>query len=258
MDTRPLYHWTAWMWGRVSISPCCSRLPPTTTITMGDIENPLGFLIRELSDQNYEQSFACYRFWFDVGKTYHQLPPDQLFDAIWKNRGGKFLNPVYGSLIHSTAHSILRFASDVESDPAFAPYNSGLQDRLRSRSLREFFSNNLIAVADNANRYKNSYSREFCIDANLIAHWANLGCVEEAVIRNLILQSLISHPKLYNHQADALIVLFKLAGATFGAYADPSVVNRCFELLKNHYDYCAEKTRLVKVRAPHSKRRPPS
>ena len=33
---------------------------------------------------------------------------------------------------------------------------------------------------------------------------------------------------------DALIILFKLAGATFEAYADPSVVDRCFELLKGH------------------------
>ena len=39
---------------------------------------------------------------------------------------------------------------------------------------------------------------------------------------------------MYDHQADALIILFKLAGATFEAYADPSVVDRCFELLQGH------------------------
>ena len=53
----------------------------------------------------------------------------------------------------------------------------------------------------------------------------NLGYVEEAAIRDRILQSLISHPKLYGHQADALTTLFKLMGATFEAYADPSVLN---------------------------------
>ena len=57
------------------------------------------------------------------------------------------------------------------------------------------------------------------------------------MIRDHILQSLISHPKLYDHQADALIILLKLAGATFAAYADPSVVDRCFELLKHHKFY---------------------
>jgi hypothetical protein len=78
---------------------------------------------------------------------------------------------------------------------------------------------------------------EFYADTNRIAHWANIGYVEEAAIRNHILQSLISHPKLYEHQAGALIILFTLAGATFGAHADPSVVDRCFELLKDYsYD----------------------
>ena len=74
----------------------------------------------------------------------------------------------------------------------------------------------------------------FYADANLIAHWTNLGYVNEAAIRNHILQSLISHSKLYDHQANALIILFKLAGATFGAYVDPSVVDRCFKLLQDH------------------------
>ena len=57
---------------------------------------------------------------------------------------------------------------------------------------------------------------------NLIACWANLGFVEESVIHNHLLQSLISHPKLYNHQAYALIILFRLAGATFCQGITPS------------------------------------
>ena len=111
------------------------------------------------------------------------------------------------------------------------PHNSGLQTRLCALTLREFFNNNLRICCGNGN------GDNICADANLIAHWANLGYVEEAVIRNHILQSLISHPKLYDHQADALIILFKLAGTTFEAYADPSVVDRCFELLKGHKYY---------------------
>ena len=61
-------------------------------------------------------------------------------------------------------------------------------------------------------------NRIFALDSNLIAQWANLGYVEETAIRNRILQSLISFRKLYDHQADAMIVLFKIAGATFEAY----------------------------------------
>ena len=38
---------------------------------------------------------------------------------------------------------------------------------------------------------------------------------------------------MYEHHVNALTILFKIAGATFGAYVDPAVVDRCFELLKN-------------------------
>ena len=93
--------------------------------------------------------------------------------------------------------------------------------------------------------------RGFCEDTNLVAHWTNLGLVGEAAIRNHILQSLISHPMLYNHQADALIVLFKLAGAAFEAYAGPSVVDRCLELLNGRYSHDSVKGGLIRVRKPH-------
>ena len=69
-------------------------------------------------------------------------------------------------------------------------------------------------------------------------------------------QSLISQPALWDHQADALIILFKLAGATFEAYADPSVVDRCFELLKGKYQsgdgYHGPRVKrgLIQVRTP--------
>ena len=227
--------------------------PTTTTATaaMENFGNPLGLLVRNLSDENYAQSVVCYRFWFDIGRTYHQLPPDPVFDAIWNHRGASSVNPACGQLIHPTAHLILRFARDAESDSTFAGHNVGLQTRLCSMTLREFFSKNLLAVA-----YGGYYqlegggsAREFFADVNLIAHWINLGFVGEDVIRDQILQSLISHPKLYNHQADALIVLFKLSGAAFGAYAVPSVVDRCFKLLNGH-NHTADKKKQVQVCVP--------
>ena len=194
---------------------------------MDDIDNALGSAVQQLSDNNYAHTLAFYRLWLDIGQTHHRAPSDQIFDAIWNNRGVSS-SMEGGQVIHPTSRLIVRFASDVESDHLLSPYSSELQRRLCARSLREFFNGNLRACCGDG------IGGNICVDANLVAHWANLGYVEEAVIRNHILQSLISHTKLYDHQADALIVLFKLAGATFGAYTDPLVVDRCFQLLKDH------------------------
>ena len=231
------------------------RSPPAT-VAMGDtIDKALGLVIRNLSDKNYAESLASYRFWFDIGQTYYQISPDKTFDVIWKNRAASSSIDVGSGqqLIHSNAHSIVRFAADAESGHAFGPHSPGLQSRLCARSLQEFFSDNVAAVWSGSS----SASPDFYADANFIAHWANLGYLEEAAIRDHILQSLtISRQTLACHQADALIILFKLAGATFEAYADPSVVNRCFELLKNcypqdYYDYNGWKRQLIQVSAPH-------
>jgi hypothetical protein len=213
---------------------------------MDGLQRALDSVVCELSDQNYEQSLAFYRFWFNIGQTYHQIPPGLIFDTILENRGINWTYHARGEIFHPTAHLILRFASDAESDPIFAPYNFRLQSRLCARILQEFFNSNLEAVWQG--KYGNKWS--LWADANLIARWANLGYVEKTAIRNHILQSLISHPKLYNHQADALIILFKLAGATFEAHADPSVVDRCFDLLKDHYNGNSVEGKLVQVRAP--------
>ena len=122
------------------------------------------------------------------------------------------------------------------------PHNPGLQSRLCARSLQGFFSDNLWQTKNPGGTWAS-----FCADVNLVAGWANLGYIEGAAIRNHILQSLISHPELYDHQADALIILFKLAGATFEAYADTSVIDRCFELLEHHYSENPMKNQLVQV-----------
>jgi len=205
---------------------------------MEEIDKALGTAVGRLSDQNYSQSLDFYRVWFEIGQTYHQIPSDQVINAIWNNRvTGSTINFASSSnLIHSTAHLILRFASDAESDHLLGPYNSGLRTRLCARSLQNFFADNLRLTP----HWNDKSFYDFCTDANLIAHWANIGYVEETAIRNHILQSLISHATLHYHQAYAIIILFKLAGPTFEAYADPSVVNRCFELLKNYRLYAPE------------------
>jgi hypothetical protein len=258
--------------------------PPTATIAMADIQTVLRLAVEEiLSDSNYKQPPAFYRVWSEIGQTYFEIPSDQISDAIWdkrttittkSNQPGyhnsslpkQTMDPVSHKLIHPTAPSILRFASDAEPGHIPAPQSTGLQHRLCIKTLRDFFSSNLTAVWQLTDAWHEELKQRghqkyalffqsgtlqcFYGDTNFIAHWANLGYVDEVAIRNHILQSLISHPKLHDHQADALIILFKLAGATFEAYADPSVVDRCFELLKDNYTRDSTDWELLQVRTP--------
>ena len=42
---------------------------------MGDtINKALGLVIHNLSDENYAESLASYRFWLDIGQIYYQTP----------------------------------------------------------------------------------------------------------------------------------------------------------------------------------------
>ena len=214
---------------------------------MDNIRRALDSVVPKLSDENYDQSFAFYRFWLDIGQNYHQIPPDLVFDVILNNRATDSMNVGRGELTQTNAHLVVRFAGDAESDHILAPHNAGLQSHLCTRILQDFFSDNLGFVWGVETGSWNS-TGYFYANTDLIARWANLGYVEEVTIRNHILQSLISYPKLYDHQANALIVLFKLAGATLEAYADPSVVDRCFELLKGHCSRDSVKWKLVQVR----------
>ncbi|KAF9646049.1 hypothetical protein BDM02DRAFT_320358 [Thelephora ganbajun] len=198
---------------------------------MRNIQRALGSVIGRLSDQNYEQLLDYCRFWFEIGQTYSQIPSDLIFETIWANRE---TGPSPPGLIYPNAHLILRFASDAESDHILAPYSAGLRSRLYARILQEFFDSDL-GVVYNESGYWSPASGRFYMDVNLIAHCTNLGYIDESTIRNHILQPLISHPALHDHHAYALTILFKLAGATLGAYVDPSVVDRCFELLRGHH-----------------------
>jgi hypothetical protein len=202
---------------------------------MENIQKSLSLAVGRISDQNYEWTFAFYCLWFDIGQTYHQVPSDLVLDTILDNRVGISSTPTSCELIHPAAHLIPCFVGGAESDQVLAPHSSKLRSRLCTRILQDFFSSNAGFVwSMNSGGWENS-AGYFHANTNLIAHWANLGGVEETAICDHILQSLISHPKLYGHQADALIILFKLAGATFGAYTDPSLVDCCFKLLKDHY-----------------------
>ena len=215
---------------------------------MEKIRKALNILISRISEQNYDESFAFYRLWLDITQNYSQKYPDRIFDSLFDNRGAQGLTDNINKLTHSTAHLIVRFAGDVESDSILGPYAIGLQNRLCTKILQEFFENN-IGIVQDTELHGYTFQAQFIANANFIAHWANLGYIEESAIRNHILQSLISHPeKLYYHQADALIVLFKLAGATFKEYVDPSVIDRCFERLKDRYGSSATWNQVVQAR----------
>jgi len=194
---------------------------------MENIRKALDSAVSKISDQHYEQSFAYFLFWFKIGQTYSQISPDLIFDSIYERRGSSPYSP-QSDFIYPAAPLILRFANDIESDPTLAPYSPGLRTRFCAKVLQGFFDRDLRIV------YCGSIYGNFCTDINFVAHCANLGYLEEDTIRDHILQSLISHGTLYDHQAIALAILFKIAGATFAAYVDPIVVDRCFELLKNH------------------------
>ena len=163
-------------------------------------------------------------------------------------------------LVKSSSRPTLRFEKDAELDRILSPHNFRLQGRLSARSLQDFFSNNLTAVEYKEQNYGGSTEGEFYADTNPLGQPRIRGGSCDPQRHFTIL---ISHPILRDHQVDALLILFKLAGATFEAYADSSVVDRCFELLKGHkftsaypsydqryHDYLQPRTALVQVRAP--------
>ena len=197
---------------------------------MKNIQKALGLAISGLSDERYEQSLDHFRLWFRIGQKYCQDLPELIFDAIYGYRMKGSWNDDHYLKGYSPGHLIPRFVDDLESDPLFAPYGMGLQSRFCARIVQEFFDGN-VETMGTGNDWATT---QFYTDVNLIAHCTNLGYIEEDMIRDYILQSLISHPKLHDHQADALLILFKIAGATFEACVDPPIVDRCFLLLKNH------------------------
>jgi len=184
-----------------------------------EIQQALGSVIDEISDKIIVKPPTTPEQ--DSSKT----PSDTILGAIWSNRKVKLVDPGRGKLDHPIAHLIVRLARDVELDHVFAPHSDGFQNRLSVKILLGFFRDNLRAIWYDGSSLFSHIKRGFCADANLLPHCANFGCIKEDGICDDILQSLIYRPKLYDHQADALIVLLKPAGATDEAYAGRSAVS---------------------------------
>ena len=109
------------------------------------IQRGLYTTISKLSDQNYDQSFPFYRFWFDIAQAHSEVTLDQIFDAIWDNRGAgaTAISPRCGKLILPNALLALRFTGDAESDSILAPHSVGLRIRLCAKFLKEFFEDSM-------------------------------------------------------------------------------------------------------------------
>ena len=212
---------------------------------MSNLQSTLGDLLKNLSEKNYDESLAQYCFWSNIGSAHGHISRYNVGDSLWQIAQPSTLNHPK-EVIHPTVHLLIRFIKGMEADQKLSRYTIGLHERRCASGLYAFFEDNISLV-----RAEQSYGNRtstFLTNVNLIAHWANLGYVAEEIIRGQILQSLISYPKLYSHQADALIILFKLAGATFEAYADPPVVNRCFESLRGRNSRDPAREKLIQVR----------
>jgi len=198
---------------------------------MPSIQQTLRCLVDRLSEKNYDRSSAQYRFLLDVGITHGRVDRNDVCNDIGRiAQPGRFKD----SLNNPTTQLLIRFIEDIEADQKTSRHALKLHERLSTSALDDFFSQNLN-IMGNFDPMTWATWATFLTNANLIARWANLGYIEEETIRNRILQSLINHPEPLANQADALIILFSVAGATFGAYADPSTVDRCFELLRCVY-----------------------
>ena len=198
-------------------------------------------LLLALSEENYSQTFSAYRRWIEleatrVGVTSRKLYNDVLGSTgpgpglMWPpksyvSRGSRYIS---GQLIHNNAQLLLRFVTDAEQDPTLSAYAVGLHEQLCRSSLDEFFKQILGCTPASTE----VQLREFYTQTNFIAHWVNLGYVRLEDVRDHILQSLAMNPTVQTHQLNSLMILLKISGATFAAYADPSVMDHCCDLLK--------------------------
>lgn len=163
---------------------------------MSNLHATLCDLAKGLSEDNYDRSLAQYRFWLDIGVAYGHINRGQVNNDA---RQMIMSEPDYSRnddvrLIHPTAHLFFRFTRDME-DHLISWSASEFHRGNCAGSVASCFEENLALMK----RVEGRQLRSFLTQMNFIASWANLGFVEEAVIRNHILQSLISQPKLYDH-----------------------------------------------------------
>ena len=193
-------------------------------------------LLNSLSEENYDRVFFAYRHRIKLIAKRVGVTNSRLYHDVLASTRPELISPprpsdnqtMVGELIHSNARLLLRFVTDAEQDPTLSTYAVGLHEQLCRSTLDEFFKQTL--------GYRSgatfAQSSELHTRTNLIAHWVNLGYVELEDVRDHILQSLTLYPIAPTPQLNSLLILLKIAGATFAAYVDPSVMDHCCNLLK--------------------------
>ena len=210
---------------------------------MGTWPKFLGNLVSHLSEENYERTLSDYRFWMKIGTTHGWIPDNQLQNDISENMQPHVVfSPPSPQLIHPTTHLLLKFITDVELNPV-----SSTHARLCHSSLKDFFTT--LLDFDSRTKFECPELGRFYTNVNFLAHYVNLGYLNVEDVRDHILQSLTFRPDPDFYHWCSLLILLKIAGATFAAYVNPSVMDRCIHVLKSkNYQSLAVAT-LAKVRA---------
>ena len=216
---------------------------------MGGVPDFLRKLVSGLSEKNYEQTLFDYRFWMKLGAEHGLISQGQLYNDIRARINPDLVYPSSKQLIHPTGRLLLRFVTDVGLDPALSTYASDAHDRLCRSSFEGFVTDNLDFMS--GSRVTDSDFCRFYTNANFLAHCINLGHLSREDVRDRILQSLTFRPTIQPHQFNSLIILLKISGSTFAAYAAPLVLDRCYDVLKTRNARSTSAvTELAKVRAP--------
>ena len=88
---------------------------------MSTLRNVLKGLTGNLSEKNYDETFAEYRLWLDIGITHNYLnDEDQVANDVRGIMKSGLLRPGNGDLIDPAIHLYLRFVRDIEADPTMS------------------------------------------------------------------------------------------------------------------------------------------
>lgn len=185
----------------------------------------LSKLVSNLSEKNYEQTLSDYRFWTKIGATHGWISDAQLENDIKANMNPGLVDPQWASLIHPTSRLLPKFITDVEPNRGSSTHN-----RLCRSTLEDFFAD---VLDRNSRPFGTRDQQRFYTNATFLAHWVNLGYPSAEDVRDHILQSLILRRPVPPPTLGSLLVLLKIAGATFAAYANPSAMDSCLTILKS-------------------------
>ena len=217
-----------------------TTLVPTHHNSAMYIDEFLGKLLFEITEENYEQTLSDYRLWMGIGAMHGWISDDQLYRDIQAGTRPDRLDPSSGGLIHTTIHLLLRLITDIGLDPVLSAYSLNIRDQLFNMLLKRFFEDNRGGSCDTNILFTNT---------NFLAHSVNLGYVNLEDVRDHLLQSCLTPYAPSVRPLYSLVVLLKISGATFAAYVDPSVLDRCFDALRSTIAAnVMEYTGLVKVR----------